>query len=114
MPFRSLDTIESWLDEFRSKDYPVDGSIRVMPQDSDDGSDAGLVGVHLVNSPVVIYIQPESPASTRWAVTFESRESETILSSAEVLKLAAELTMVSALCAFLEAKSAAFAGHDGA
>jgi hypothetical protein len=75
MPFRNLDTLESWLEDFRSLGYP-DSVVRVMPQDGEDGSNTGLVGVHLENAPTVVYIQPESTESTRWVVTFESREDE--------------------------------------
>ena len=114
MPFRNMKTLESWLDEFRSLGYPIDGNVKVMPQDGDDGANTGLVGVALVNAATVTYIQPESSESTRWVVTFEAREAEAELDSAAVLKLAAELMMVSALCAFLQSKSAAYVGQDSA
>ena len=45
MPFRSLSTLESWLDEFRSLGYPLEGSVKVMGQDGEDGANTGLVGV---------------------------------------------------------------------
>jgi hypothetical protein len=113
MPFRNMDTLESWLEDFRSLGYP-DSVVRVMPQDGEDGSNTGLVGVHLENAATVVYIQPESAASTRWVVTFESREDEEEMDAASLLKLASELSVVSALCAFLEAKSAAYAVDDQA
>ena len=47
-------------------------------------------------------------------VTFESREDEEEMDAASLLKLASELSVVSALCAFLEAKSAAYAVDDQA
>ena len=112
MPFRNMTTLESWLDEFQSKGYPLDGSIRVMGQDGDDGANTGLVGVTLTHAAVVVYIQPESLDSARWLVTFEAREAQLDLDSASVLRLAAELTTVSALCAFLEGKSGAYVGAD--
>jgi hypothetical protein len=114
MPFRSMTILESWLDEFRSKGYPIDGSVKVMDQDGDDGADTGLVGFTLAYSSSVAYIQPESPGSSRWFVTFAARESEVDLDAATVLRLAAELTTVSALCAFLEEKSSAYLRHETA
>lgn len=107
MPFRSRGTLEQWLEEFRSLGYPIDGSLKVMQQDSDDDGDTGLVGVHLAHASTVTYLQPEAPYSTRWVVTMEPREEAVVLDAAELLKLAAELSMVSALCAFLQEKSAA-------
>ncbi len=83
-----------------------------MAQDGDDGANTGLVGVTLPNAETVVYIQPESATSTRWLVTFEAREVQVELDSAAVLKLASELTTVSALCAFLQAKSEAYVGQD--
>jgi hypothetical protein len=107
MPFRSQGTLEQWLEEFRTLGYPIDGTIKVMQQDGDDGGDTGLVGVRLANASTVTYLQPEAPYSMRWVVTMEPREDPVVLDSAELLKLAAELSMVSALCAFLQEKSAA-------
>jgi len=112
MPFRSLQTLEHWLGEFRQLGYPVDGLAAVMPQDGDDGENTGLVGVRLMNAATVIYIQPEAAGALRWVVTMEARDSAFALDAPALLKLAAELTMVSALCAFLEARSAAFVGRD--
>lgn len=112
MPFRNSVTLETWLEEFRSKGYLIDGSVKVMDQDGEDGADTGLVGVTLAYSSAVAYIQPETTTSTRWLVTFEARETQVDLDAATVLKLAAELTTVSALCAFMEEKSRAYVGQD--
>ena len=112
MPFRSMSTLEAWLEEFRSLNHALDGSIRVMGQDGDDGANTGLVGVTLTHGVAVTYIQPESTHSPRWLVTFEARDTAVELDSESVLQLAAELTTVAALCAFLEARSAAFVGQD--
>ena len=114
MPFRSLSTLESWLDEFRSLGYPLDGSVKVMGQDGDDGANTGLVGVTLAHATAVTYIQPDSTNPARWLVTFEARDTAIDLDAQSVLRLAAELATVAALCAFLEEKSAAFVGQDTA
>ncbi|MFG6402818.1 hypothetical protein [Microbacterium sp. P04] len=104
MSFLSMATLESWLDEFRSLGYPLVGSLKVIEQDGADGADTGLVGVHLVNASTVTYIQPESPTSRRWLITFERREEPVTLPAAQVLTLSTELATASALCAFLQAK----------
>lgn len=114
MPFRNMSTLESWVDEFRSLGYPFDGTVKVMGQDADDGANTGLVGVVIAHSSAVIYIQPESTDSERWTVTFEARDTAVNLDAAALLRLAAELTTISALCAFLQGKSAAYVGQDEA
>ncbi len=114
MPFRSMTTLESWVDEFRSQGYPLDVAVKVMGQDGDDGANTGLVGVVIAHSSVVIYIQPESTESDRWIATFEARESSVELDAPSLLRLASELTTISALCAFLQAKSVAYVGQDSA
>ena len=106
MPYRSRHTLEAWLEEFEQLGYPIAGSLRVMAQDSDDGEDSGLVGVQLAHASTVTYLQPDGPYSTRWVVTMEPREVAVVLDSAGLLNLSAELATVSALCAFLQAKSA--------
>jgi hypothetical protein len=112
MPFRSRDTLEAWLEEFRALGYPVAGSLKVMQQDGEDGENTGLVGVRLANASTVTYVQPEAPYSMKWVVTMEAREDPVVLDSAGLMNLASELAIVSALCAFLQAKSAAFKEGD--
>jgi hypothetical protein len=114
MPFRSLHTIEGWLDEFRQLGYPLSASMKVIQQDGEHGSNTGLVGVTLSNAGSTSYIQPDAIGSTRWMVTFEPRDSAITLDPAGVMQLSAELATVSALCAFLEAKSHEFVGEDQA
>src|SRR5690349_17831617 len=106
MPFRSRRTLEAWLEEFVQLGYPASGSLKVMDQDSSDGEDTGLVGVQLAYASTVTYLQPDGPYSTRWVATMEPREAPVVLDSAGLLHLSTELATVSALCAFLQAKSA--------
>lgn len=112
MPFRSRRTLEQWLEEFGTLGYPAVGSFKVMQQDGEHGAHTGLVGVQLANAATVTYIQPEAPYSLRWVVTMEPREEAVVLDSAGLLNLSVELAVVSALCAFLQAKSAAFRSPD--
>lgn len=106
MPFRSLETLEGWLSEFRTLGYPLDPGERVIAQDGADGADTGLVALQLVGG-LSVYIQPESVTSRRWMVTVEQLDGAVELAPGDVARLASELATVSALCAFLEAKSLA-------
>lgn len=108
MPFRTKETLEAWLTEFAELGYPVSNRLRVMAQDGTDGHDTGLIGLDLLNAGTVTYLQPEPIGSTRWAVTFEAREQDVTLDAGRTLELSTELAMVSALCTFLQTKSAAF------
>jgi len=112
MPFRSKETIEAWLDEFRSLGYAIAGSVKVMQQDGEDGSNTGLVGMQLANASTSIYVHPEAPYATRWVVTMERRDEAISLDAAAVMELSTELQILSALCTFLQAKSDSFVGTD--
>ncbi len=112
MPFRSQHTLENWIEEFRALGYPIAGSLKVMQQDGDGGAHTGLVGVRLANAATVTYVQPETPSSTRWVATMEARDEPVVLDSVGLMSLAGELSVISALCAFLQAKSAAFTESD--
>ena len=107
MPFRSMTTLQSWLDEFEQQGYPIAGSARVIPQDGEDGADTGLVVFQLTNAPTLAYLQPEMSA-LEWLVTMEARETAATMNPATVLNLAYELSVVSALGAFLQSKSREF------
>jgi hypothetical protein len=112
MPFRSLKTLQSWLDEFEQLGYRFASEVKVIQQDGAGGADTGLVSVRLVDAGTVITIQPEIRGAIRWAITMEPRDSPVMMDAPAVLNLAAELTVVSTLCAFLQAKSVAFVGVD--
>lgn len=107
MPFRSMSTLQSWLDEFEGLGYPVAGSAKVIHQDGIDGADTGLVVFQLSNAPTLAYLQPEMSA-LEWYVTMEAREAPATMNPATVLNLAYELSVVSALGAFLQSKSRAY------
>ena len=107
MAFRSQDTLQVWLDEFHALGYPIAGSLKVLPQDGDEGENTGLVAVQLRNATTVTYIQPEAVDSHRWVVTMEPRDAAVVLDAPQLLGLSAELAIASALCAFLQGKSQA-------
>lgn len=108
MPFRSRETLEAWLAEFRATHPEAPTSLRVVQQDGSEGADTGLVVVRLANAPTVTYIEPEAPGSTRWVVTMEARDASITLEADGVRTLAFDLRVVSELCAFLEKKSQRF------
>ena len=112
MPFRSLMTLRSWLDEFSELENVTPGALKVIQQDGDGGANTGLVAFRFENASTVAYVQPERPGSMTWMVTLEPRESSITIDAAGVRDLADELTLLSALCAFLQAKSEAFVGQD--
>ena len=106
MPFRSKTTLTAWLQEFEELGYAIPGSIYVASQDGDEGANTGLVRVRMSNASTETYIQPEVQGAVRWVATFERREEELSLTAAQAQVLAQELSIISALCAFLQAKSA--------
>lgn len=107
MPFRSLSTLQSWLDEFASLGYPVGASAKVIPQDGDEDADTGLVVFQFVNAPTLAYLAPEK-GSSEWRVTMEAREAPATMSAADVLELSYELSVIAALGTFLQTKSRDF------
>ncbi|TPW78225.1 hypothetical protein FJ657_05530 [Schumannella soli] len=113
MPFRSKTTLEAWVEEFALLGYPQASQVRVIVQDAGDG-DTGLVAVTLTDATTVTYIQPIVVGSPRWVVTFEAREEQLELAAADVARLSADLAVVSALCAFFQAKSASFVATQAA
>ncbi|MFE5409507.1 hypothetical protein [Microbacterium sp. NPDC056569] len=112
MAFRSRSTLQSWLDEFALLGYEFGGDARVLQQDGAEGADTGLVVVELADAATVITIQPETRNAVRWMVTVEAREAAVTVTAPALLNLAAALSVVAALCAFLQAKSLAYAGVD--
>ncbi|KHK98026.1 hypothetical protein LK09_09350 [Microbacterium mangrovi] len=106
MPFRTIATLQSWVDEFNEREHPGLSSIRVIPQDGADGADTGLVAVRIPDSPVEIVIEPPTPTTTpEWTITFEPREQPVTLGAAAVAKIADEVSALAELCTFLQMKS---------
>jgi hypothetical protein len=93
MPFRSMSTLQSWLEEFQSLGYPV--------------------VFQLANAPTLAYLQPDMSA-LEWLVTMEAREAPSTMNPATVMNLAFELSVLSALGAFLQTKSRDFMRHSTA
>ena len=109
MPFRTMTTLQSWVEDFRALGYDDAGTLRVIPQDADGDSDTGLIAAQLRSVSTTFYVSPSNEVgSPGWTVTFEPRENAAPLGSARVLALSGELAMLSTLCAFLQARSEAF------
>lgn len=111
MTFRSIDTLESWLNEFAGLGYPIADSARVIVQDGADDADTGLVVFQFVNSPTVAYLQPEPPL-LEWVITIEGREDAIPMRPSTAMNVAYEFSVVSALGVFLEAKSRAWVADN--
>jgi hypothetical protein len=99
------------LEEFRQQGHPGAEHIRVLPQDGYEGANTGLVAVQLADGAVASYIQPDS-GSLQWVVTMEPRDDAVTLDAESLMDVATELSVISALCSFLQDKSEAFVGED--
>ncbi|WP_052273812.1 hypothetical protein [Arthrobacter sp. L77] len=108
MPFRSKQTLETWIDEFRTT-REGGALISVVVQDGAGGADTGLVIVPLRNDTTEIYMQPVAVGDPRWSISFGARSEDTELAAAELHGLAAELLVAASLCQFLEERSI---GHE--
>lgn len=108
MPFRTIETLQSWVAEFEGQNSAGASEIRVIPQDGDGGADTGLIAMRLPNAPTEIYIEPPTRTGEQWMVTFEPREDYVRLGSVDVQTLAVEMSMLARLCAFLQEKSDEF------
>jgi hypothetical protein len=104
MPFRSKQTLEAWVEEFRTT-REGGALITVLVQDGDDGADTGLVTVPLRDDGTEIYMQPIAVGDPTWSITIGMRDAETTLSAAQMHGLAAELLVAASLCQFLQEKS---------
>ncbi|TPW77451.1 hypothetical protein [Schumannella soli] len=105
MPYRAEETIQRWVAEFLDLGYDSRGLVRVLPQDPVDGDNAGLVAVRLESIDTSIFIQPREVGSYDWVTTLDEEEKMREFTAAQLAALSAELVMVSALTAFLQAKS---------
>ena len=104
MPFRSKQTLETWIDEFRTT-REGGALISVVGQDGADGADTGLVIVPLKSDSTEIYMQPVAVGDSRWSISFGARTGDSELTAAELHGLAAELLVAASLCDFLQEKS---------
>lgn len=105
MPFHSAATLQRWLNEFVVSRGDAD-LVKVVPQDSSDGEDSGLVVVPLRNATTTVYLQPPTAENDRWRVVFEPQPEETLVTFEQTRALTAELNTAADLCEFFEQKDA--------
>jgi hypothetical protein len=110
MSFRTKETLERWLDEFRAGRNDSD-HITVLLQDGGDGADTGLVYVPLTNAATDVYMQPVAIGDPQWTIGFGSRDNTFDLTPAQLRGLTTELSVAATLCEFLERKSAEHLAH---
>ncbi|TPW77452.1 hypothetical protein [Schumannella soli] len=105
MPYRAESTIQRWVTEFLGLGYDARGTISVLPHDIAGGENSGLVSVRLQSIDTSIFIQPREVDSHEWTTTLDESEKMREFSASQLAALSAELIMVSALTAFLQARS---------
>lgn len=105
MPYRDRATVESWVQEFNGAQRHLDTHVSVLEQIDATHPDTGLVVVSLRNASTVTYIQPVVRETPQWLVTFEARDHDLELDAAGMAQLAADVSLVAALCDFLQAKT---------
>lgn len=104
MPFRSKETLDAWVAEFRAEGHDVPGEVAL--QDGSEGDDTGLVLLRLTSAGTQTFMQPVGHGDPRWLVTFEPRYDTVSLTPIQVESMGRELQLIAALCSFLQAKSA--------
>lgn len=105
VPRRSKELLQSWVDEFREQGHSIASDLNVAFQDGSEGSDTGLVIVHLTNEVMDVYMQPRGLDDQRWEATVTTRFEDMTLSPHHLAGLAAELVIAGNLCTFLQFKS---------
>jgi len=105
MPHRTESTIQRWVTEFLDLGYDSRGAISVLSHDFAVAENSGLVAVRLRSIDTSIFIQPRELGSYQWVTTLEENDKLHEFTAPQLAALSAELIMVSALTAFLEAKS---------
>lgn len=104
MPFRTKETLESWIAEFAGADAAA-VSIDVLRHHGDPGEDTGLVVVRLRNATTEVHLEPVAPSSPAWHVIFGPRDTYFSLGVEGLKSLSFELSRAAELCGFLELKS---------
>ncbi len=108
MTLFAAETIEQWLSDFVARGHRMPKQIRMVERDLDvEGQeDAGLVVIELGIATTGTFLERPAHDKPNWNVHFMEREQEIVATSAEVDTIAAELTMIAQLAAYLEARTA--------
>ncbi|GAA3032205.1 protein-L-isoaspartate carboxylmethyltransferase [Microbacterium dextranolyticum] len=106
MPYRNQATIQAWVDDYLAAAPDETTAITVLEKDFTPGPESGMVVVSLANASTVTYIQAVNADTVpRWVVTFEPRSDSFDLDAEGVARLAADLAMISSLCAYLQRRT---------
>ncbi len=93
------------MEDFEREEHCIAGSITVAPQEDGDGEDTGLVILRLRNTSTSIFMKPRSLDDPVWELTLTERPDDLVMSVHDIASLAAEYSVASNLCAFLQWKS---------
>ena len=106
MSYRDQAKVKSWVTDFANSHPGVSPQISVVDQYYAEGPDSGLVVVQLRTATTVTSIQPgvEDGAPT-WRVHFDPREEGLDLDGEQTEALAADLTLLSLLCQYLQGRT---------
>ncbi|MWC00032.1 protein-L-isoaspartate carboxylmethyltransferase [Agromyces seonyuensis] len=103
MPYRDQSTVQNWVSEFLRSQSDSAPDISVLEQVYPEGRDIGMVTVVLNTAPTSAYLRPvQVDDAPRWSVHFEARDEGFDLDASGVLTLAADLTVLGELCAYLQ------------
>lgn len=105
MPFRSKETLDTWLLEFAAGNDDTAAAPYVADQESVDGRDSGLVIFPLRNATTSVFIQPVTTGAQQWRVTIEAQPEITELAPQDLHDLSRELDRAADLCTFLQRKT---------
>ena len=108
MALFSSETIQQWLDEFLARGHRLPRQIRLVERDLDtEGQeDAGLVVLELGVATTGTFLERPAHDKPDWKIHFLEREVEITATPAQVDLIASELSMISQLAAYLEARTA--------
>ncbi len=104
-PRRSREQLEAWVAEFEEEQHCIAGSISVAPQEDAATEDTGLVLLRLRTTSASVIIKPRGYDDPYWELILTEQSEDLTMSVHDIASLAAEYSVASNLCAFLQWKS---------
>lgn len=104
-PRRSREQLEAWVTEFEEEQHCIAGSISVAPQEDAATEDTGLVLLRLRTTSASVIIKPRGYDDPSWELILTEQSEDLTMSVHDIASLAAEYSVASNLCAFLQWKS---------
>jgi hypothetical protein len=107
VPRLTMDELTGWVHEFHGSEA-TEGALPQAVDTSWDETmvDTGLIVLRLETSGTELYLRRKIGGSPEWTVTFEAREHAAEATADQVMSLAAEVSAVGRLCAFLSERTA--------